>query len=1071
VRRLVAEDFSLSFSFNKTWIGKCTEHLSDTDKSKAGSALNQLWVAAKDNEPLEAHERYQSLMQRTKPFTIGTTAGVTHYSLIRSLAAITHLNQMLTACPPGHELHPSVKTDLIENLTTLQRLIQTSTQQHDVSTALLEELFGSPPNFETLNRHWNAVGGRLNALQATPSGNTSISSEAEGKLNTAAATAAAAVEPTPRKAPSDAARKLRRSSRTFDDIPALCDGLDALVAICRKSLPQDSDALKPFEENIQNLRNRFAEAADDSDSTYPRHLLSAAINLEKRVIRDLGQLEGLSQPEMIPLRHFVGKLYEKEKHDDPRIFLDLINHRNGSFPLELRRYQWKALEHILSWYDFSNKTESKSGHEQFIQMPTGAGKSRLMVAVHLWLLSHKRIDRQKAIPIYTSPLEEINFQNVESIYREMHGYWHAQNWGEPKVYLKADSQMIARVRESLKKEGITFHTTEHVAEADAIMGTTQGLGMENGKAIRRVLSDLKTARKTVSLLNMDEYHHRDADTCDAIATALHDIFPDAKLLGFTATPRSDQTHPLFSLSLRQAIDRGIVPDLRIHQIRSQFPLGKLNAKAGGDFSDGDLARALNTDTHHQEILKHIEQRFSRKADDSGYAPGLLFFPTLAHCGDFGNAYLKHHTQTSGTPEASLDPQYPMRGRRMSAIGADLTTYQSGKKLSPMTAEQVRQIVAKNKTDPRHGILGIAWGQGDGGMNKAAYAETMAACRNGDVENLAGCKKFKEGFNWPEARNLLLCPTLTPENLIQMLGRVCRWNAGEYNPKTGEVYRDEARDVLQLIYQVYSEDNRTQIWLSDILGLPKEELFGRRVRGSASHGEQTVGTGEPSRAGGDSGGSGGGDDPRRGPSDTPPSDDKSDTSSTPSGIGTTDSSETRPTPLVHATEIKREFNDILTTQFNNNTAVMADALGIPHWTLTQFLEGTHPDSLSLTRMRRMATLLLLDRRRFDGAVRASCAASHHAEREHAAAALLQAFEHIDQHLKTRDDLPVALKAYWNKSGKLSIRALENLLESPEALRSTIENLSHVFSDPALSFDHHSFFETMAAFLKTTSSTLA
>jgi superfamily II DNA or RNA helicase len=164
-------------------------------------------------------------------------------------------------------------------------------------------------------------------------------------------------------------------------------------------------------------------------------------------------------------------------------------------------------------------------------------------------------------------------------------------------------------------------------------------------------------RDRFGFLVVDEAHHTASPTYSSIL----DYFDRRRfLLGVTATPkRLDGVglchwygdEPLFSYSIRAAVRDGILVPPVQYQVRTEVDLDRV-ASRGGDFVEGDLARAVNTPERNRAVVEAFCAR----------APGrkaITFCVDVQHARDLAGAF-----GAAGVRAAVVTGDVDLRERRV-----------------------------------------------------------------------------------------------------------------------------------------------------------------------------------------------------------------------------------------------------------------------------------------------------------------------------------------------------------------------------------------------------------------------
>lgn len=241
----------------------------------------------------------------------------------------------------------------------------------------------------------------------------------------------------------------------------------------------------------------------------------------------------------------------------------------------LRRYQERAVENFIKW----SNTDSKLAT---IILPTGTGKTRTASACIETVKSEKIL--------WVAHREELIDQAYEAL-----------------------SSIIPEAH--IEKE-----MAEHKADpsCDIVVGSVQTLARK-----RKHFNGFKP-----KYIVIDEYHHKSEN--NTTYQGLLDRWPDAKILGLTATPwrSGGEELPLGDILFQMDIGTAIkynylvkpVPDT----IKTDVSLANVKTRLG-DFAINDLSKAVNVDSRNIKIAKKIIELVR-----DGKRQGILFNVDVAH---------------------------------------------------------------------------------------------------------------------------------------------------------------------------------------------------------------------------------------------------------------------------------------------------------------------------------------------------------------------------------------------------------------------------------------------------------
>lgn len=225
--------------------------------------------------------------------------------------------------------------------------------------------------------------------------------------------------------------------------------------------------------------------------------------------------------------------------------------------MQLRSYQTEALQAIAD-------SQLKGIMRQLVVLPTGCGKTVLFSH-----LSHT-ID---------NPFPMLVLAHREELLEQARNKIHA---GNPDI--------------SISLEMAQSHAD---MSSDVVLASVATLGRKGSKRLTKF--DPSYFRTIV----IDEAHHAAAESYGIIL----DYFKDSLQLGFTATPqRGDKVRlsdrfdaVVYHKSLLEMISEGWLCNLRAIRLNTSVDLSKVKI-VRGDFSENDLADAVNIDARNQAIV-------------------------------------------------------------------------------------------------------------------------------------------------------------------------------------------------------------------------------------------------------------------------------------------------------------------------------------------------------------------------------------------------------------------------------------------------------------------------------------
>jgi len=239
--------------------------------------------------------------------------------------------------------------------------------------------------------------------------------------------------------------------------------------------------------------------------------------------------------------------------------------------MALRDYQQQAIEDLVRYF------QTQSG-DPCLVMPTGSGKSHVIAAWCKWVLTNWGDQRI----LMLTHVRELIQQNAQ----KMREHWPGAPLG---IY-------SAGLRQREAGESITFAGIQSIAAKVEILGR-------------------------VDMVMIDEAHrinHNEAGNYRKVIDYLRGINPEMRVVGLTATPYrlghgyitdppalfTDLIEPIGVLDL---MHQGYLAPLRSVQTATRFDLSEVR-KRGGEFVEGDLDKALNTNRLNDAVAAEIVDR-------------------------------------------------------------------------------------------------------------------------------------------------------------------------------------------------------------------------------------------------------------------------------------------------------------------------------------------------------------------------------------------------------------------------------------------------------------------------------
>jgi superfamily II DNA or RNA helicase len=246
---------------------------------------------------------------------------------------------------------------------------------------------------------------------------------------------------------------------------------------------------------------------------------------------------------------------------------------------QLRNYQIKAVESFKEWTDSEDPLAT-------IILPTGTGKTYVMSSCFEWLYSQQKNKPKLLWAAHRKELIDQGYEELKKI---------------PNVNVEIE----------MKDSRATLN-------ADIVVGTVQTLHRDR-KNLKGWAPDY---------IVIDEWHHFHEDNTQY--QGLRDRFPNAKVLGATATPFRftggdlPLGRKLVEMDIGTAVRSGyLVPPIP-DTIKTNVSLAGVKRRAG-DFAINELSVAVNTDERNKLIAKRILRAVKEEKRQ-----GILFGVDVAH---------------------------------------------------------------------------------------------------------------------------------------------------------------------------------------------------------------------------------------------------------------------------------------------------------------------------------------------------------------------------------------------------------------------------------------------------------
>jgi ATP-dependent helicase IRC3 len=237
--------------------------------------------------------------------------------------------------------------------------------------------------------------------------------------------------------------------------------------------------------------------------------------------------------------------------------------------MKLRPYQQECINSIIN-------AAKKGVTKQLVVMPTGTGKT-------------------------------VTFGSLPSLVKAK---------GKKTLILAHREELLTQAADKISKIdpslriGIEQGTNKIGADVDIVVASVPTLGRQGSKRIE------KFAPNDFGLIIIDEAHHSTSQSYKNILEYFNVLkgkvkIPNGRvLLGVTATPlRADKVgldeifdKIVYTYSLREAIDSKYLSNIEAYSVETQEDISHVHTRMG-DFADGELAEAVDTDTRNKLIVE------------------------------------------------------------------------------------------------------------------------------------------------------------------------------------------------------------------------------------------------------------------------------------------------------------------------------------------------------------------------------------------------------------------------------------------------------------------------------------
>ncbi|MDO8527991.1 MAG: DEAD/DEAH box helicase family protein [Deltaproteobacteria bacterium] len=481
-------------------------------------------------------------------------------------------------------------------------------------------------------------------------------------------------------------------------------------------------------------------------------------------------------------------LQEKEKpKPEEGIVSALVNEDVGfGSRLSLRPHQQEALKRIRGALRLREGQMHEHNGDGTITLPTGGGKTRIMVA------GFAEAIRQGAFQIgdkliILNHTEQIHTQNLE-VSELLQDYFQ-----------KTFSRPLKVTEYKADKKDLSGDII--VVSIPSINTETQRKTFES-----QMRAELGASGK-IAMTAVDEIHHlelgsgKTKESWKMVIELLRAISPNFYRLGFTATPTGREGPYIFRLRESILMRAGVTPRTYLVPVKG-IELTQL--KVSQQAEDFAIAQLVSTLLGHPErnknIFRALEEKGLRrlKPSPSGkerLEATLFFAADLKHAAMMAEDYLKYF----GTPGEGL------KNRKLTLLGKDRG------KITPKELERTKQAWQDGKTD---GIAVVVSGQ----TSPALRQTILEMTEEGIIEAVFNVDVWYEGSDLYMFSHLVGSrPTFSRFKKGQERGRLNRRGPDEVTPE-GRLLSDPPK-ILFDVKDEYKSMEHHLVLYSELLGIP------------------------------------------------------------------------------------------------------------------------------------------------------------------------------------------------------------------------------------------------------------
>lgn len=463
----------------------------------------------------------------------------------------------------------------------------------------------------------------------------------------------------------------------------------------------------------------------------------------------------------------------------------------------LRPHQQEALQKLEDAIELEKLTNEFSQDGLVIGMPTGSGKTRLMIATIAMGIKKGWIKIGEGDKIIvTTHLKTITDQNIKTLL-EILGpatgrdlkISHVSGSNKTKYGAKAgyDGDVVVVSIPTFARNQAKFED-----ELSKALGKTGGVGM----------------------LLMDEIHHDLAKSWQGIKESVYAVSQKNKKtpieVGFTGTPRADQKgRCIFSMTVAELVRRRILPPIQIVRRHTQQFINNIGVTVKGDFNERQLESVVNNPIRNMAVLFGIEEQALRTADGKGFRAGLGFLAGIQHANDQADLYVNYFGGNIETIKRPLYDYFKFIGQKENWEEKEVKEiYQLkleelietggifNRKIKKISSNISLSDLEKLLEAKTNGEIDALVAVVDGSTNDDVMLAILQAAKEGKIETVFNANKLEEGFDGTFMHNLYdIAPTLSSIRKGQRIGRIFRRDASEVSVD-GYLLANPARRVIE-----------------------------------------------------------------------------------------------------------------------------------------------------------------------------------------------------------------------------------------------------------------------------------